>query len=90
MENIKALYTMSSKRRGKATWKLSVNVNLLGNEKSRIIEQIPVKLVYLSNRTNTKECICLLHIETELDENEIIRQCGKRYSLMTISVLCPI
>lgn len=81
MINIKALYTMSKKRRGKAAWKLSVNVNLLVKDKNKIIERIPVKLVYLSNRANTREWICLLSTDTEMDENEIIRQYGKRWNI---------
>lgn len=81
MINIKALYTMSKKRRGKSAWKLSVNVNLLVKEKNKIIERIPVKLVYLPNRANTKEWICLLSTDTEMAENEIIRQYGKRWNI---------
>ena len=79
MVNIKTLYVMSKKRRGKAAWKLSVNVNLLVKEKNKIIERIPVKLVYLPNRANKKEWICLLGTDTGMDENEIIRQYGKRW-----------
>ena len=67
MINIKALYTMNKKRRGKSAWKLSVNVNLLVKEKNKIIERIPVKLVYLPNRANTKEWICLLSTDNEMD-----------------------
>lgn len=81
MINIKALYTMSNKRRGKAAWKLSINVNLLVKEKNKIIERIPVKLVYLPNRANTKEWICILSTDTEMEENEIIRQYGKRWNI---------
>lgn len=81
MINIKSLYTMSSKRRGKAAWKLSVKVNLLVKEKNKIIERIPVKLVYLPNRANTKEWICILSTDTDMEENEIIRQYGKRWNI---------
>ena len=81
MVNIKTLYTMSKKRRGKSAWKLSVNANLLVKEKNKIVERIPVKLVYLPNRANTKEWICLLSTDTELEENEIIRQYGKRWNI---------
>ena len=81
MMNIKTLYTISKKRRGKSAWKLSVNVNLLVKEKNKIIERIPVKLVYLPNRANTKEWICLLSTDTEMEENEIIRQYGKRWNI---------
>ena len=81
MVNIKSLYAMSRKRRGKAAWKLSVNVNLLIKENNKIVERIPVKLVYLPNRANTKEWICLLSTDTDMCENEIIRQYGKRWNI---------
>lgn len=79
--NIKALYTMSKKRRGKSAWKLSLKVNLLVKEKNKIIERIPVKLVYIPNRANSKQWICLLSTDTDMDENEIIRQYGKRWNI---------
>lgn len=88
MINIKCLYTMSKKRRGKAAWKLSVNVNLLVKDKNKIIERIPVKLVYLPNRANTREWICLLSTDTEMDENEIIRQYGKRWNIECMFKCC--
>ena len=81
MINIKTLYTMSKKRRGKSAWKVSVNVNLLVKGKNKIIERIPVKLVYIPNRAKSKEWICLLSTDTEMDENEIIRQYGKRWNI---------
>ena len=81
MVNIKALYTMSKKRRGKAAWKLSVQVNFLVKDKNKIIERIPAKLVYLPNRANTRQWICLLSTDTKMDENEIIRQYGKRWNI---------
>ena len=74
MVNIKVLYAMSKKRRGKAAWKLSVHVNLLVKEKNKIIERIPVKLVDIPNRAKIKEWICLLSTDVDMDENEIIRQ----------------
>lgn len=81
MMNIKTIYTACKKRRGKAAWKLSVNVNLLVKEQNKIIERIPVKLVYLPNRANTKEWICILSTDTAMEENEIIRQYGKRWNI---------
>lgn len=81
MMNIKAIYAASKKRRGKSAWKLSVKGNLLVKEQNKIIERIPVKLVYLPNRADTKEWICLLSTDTEMDEDEIIRQYGKRWNI---------
>ena len=47
--NIKTIYTICSKRRGRAKWKLSVNVSLLVKENGRIPERVPVRLVYIPN-----------------------------------------
>lgn len=81
MMNIKTIYAACKKRRGKAAWKLSIQANLLVKEKNKIIERVPVKLVYLPNRANTKEWICLLSTDVEMEENEIIRQYGKRWNI---------
>ena len=81
MMNIKTIYSICSKRRGKAKWKLGVNVHLLVKEKNKIIERIPVRLVYLPNRANTKEWICILSTDTNMAETEIIRQYGKRWNI---------
>ena len=55
MMNIKTIYAISRKRRGKASWKVGLRVNLLVKEKSKIVERIPVKIAYIPNRANTKE-----------------------------------
>ena len=81
MMNIKTLYSACKKRRGKSTWKLSLSVNLLVKDKNKIIERIPVRLVYLPNRANTKEWICILSTDMNMDENEIIRNYGKRWNI---------
>ena len=88
MMNIKTIYSICRKRRGKAAWKLSVNVSLLVKDKDKIIERIPVKIVYLSNRANPKEWICLLSTDTEMAENEIIRQYGKRWNIEVMFKCC--
>lgn len=81
MMNIKYIYTMCRKRRGRSAWKLSVRVNLLVREQNKTVERVPVKLVYLPNRANTKEWICILGTDTDMEENEIIRQYGKRWNI---------
>lgn len=88
MMNIKTIYKICNKRRGKAKWKLSVNVYLLVKKNNRIIERIPVKLVYIPNRANTKEWICILSTDVEMEENEIVRQYGKRWNIETMFKCC--
>lgn len=88
MMNIKTIYSVCKKRRGKAAWKLSLKVNLLVKEKNKIIERIPVKIVYIPNRANTREWICLLCTDIDMDENEIIRQYGKRWNIEVMFKCC--
>lgn len=88
MMNIKTLYTIHRKRRGKAKWKLSLTVNLLVKEGNKIIERIPVKIVYLPNRANNKEWICLLSTDVNMSEEEIIRQYGKRWNIEVMFKCC--
>ena len=47
----------------------------------RSAESVGVKLVYLPNRANSKEWICLLSTDTEMPEREIIRHYGKRWNI---------
>lgn len=88
MMNIKSIYSVCKKRRGKAAWKLSLKVNLLVKEKNKVIERIPVKIVYIPNRANTKEWICLLCTDADMEENEIIRQYGKRWNIEVMFKCC--
>ena len=88
MMNIKTLYKIHRKRRGKAMWKLSLSVNLLVKDKNKVSERIPVKIVYLPNRANNKEWICLLSTDTTLSEEEIIRQYGKRWNIEVMFKTC--
>lgn len=82
MMNIKTIYSICKKRRGRAAWKLSVK------EKNKIIERIPVKIVYLPNRATTKQWICILSTDTDMAENEIIRQYGKRWNIEVMFKCC--
>ena len=88
MMNIKTLYTIHRKRRGKALWKLSLSVNLLVKEGSKVVERIPVKIVYLPNKANYKEWICLLSTDTTMSEEEIMRQYGKRWNIEVMFKTC--
>lgn len=81
MMTLKDIYHFNRKRRGKSSWKLSISVNMLVKEKNIIVERVPVKLVYLPNRANKKEWICILCTDTQMDENEIIRNYGKRWNI---------
>ena len=88
MMNIKMLYAINRKNRGRAKWKLSLPVNLLVKEGNKIIERIPVKIVYVPNRANTKEWICILSTDVDMSEQEIIRQYGKRWNIEVMFKRC--
>ena len=71
------IYIICRKHRGKAKWRLSVNVNLLVKENNRIIERIPVRLVYIPNRANARYML----IAVEQRESEDYRFCGELFML---------
>lgn len=70
------IYKRNKKRRGCSKYLLSVLVSV---EKDG--ESIPAKVVYVRNRSKRKEYFCLLSADVTLDENEIIRIYGKRWSI---------
>ena len=43
-------------------------------------EIIPAKVVYVRNHNKHKEYLCLISTDVNLDENEIIRIYGKRWT----------
>ena len=88
MMNIKVLCKSCNKRRGKSQWKLSVVVNLLVKKNGRILERIPVKLVFIPNRARRNEWICILSTDTGMGEAEIIRQYGKRWEIEVLFKCC--
>lgn len=58
----------NKKKRGKSKYLLYVIVDILKNG-----EIIPAKVVYVRNRNNCKEYLCLISTNVNLNENGIIR-----------------
>ncbi len=77
------IYRMNKKRRGRSKYLLSVEVSV---EKDGTA--IPARIVYVRNRTNRKEYLCILSTDTALDENEIIRIYGKRWQIECFFKVC--
>ena len=83
MENLKDIYSMNRKRRGRSRYLLSVIVDVTSDG-----ETIPAKVVFVRNRSNRKEYLCLITTDTELSEDEIIRLYGKRWDIEVFFKVC--
>ena len=66
------IYKKNKKRRGRSKYLLSVTVNVVKDG-----EKIPARVVYVRNRSNRREYLCLISTNTDIDENEIIRIYGE-------------
>ena len=81
--SLKEIYRMNIKRRGRSKYLLSVIVNV---EKDGVV--IPAKVVYVRNRSNRKDYLCLISTNTEIDEEEIIRIYSKRWQIEVFFKVC--
>lgn len=82
-QSLISIYRKNKKRRGRSRYLLSVEVEIIkdGNV-------IPAKVVYVRNRNNRKDYLCLLSTDLSLDENEIIRLYGKRWDIEVFFKVC--
>lgn len=78
-----SIYNKNKKRRGKSKYLLSVMVDVVKDG-----EIIPAKVVYVRNRNNRKEYLCLISTDVNLDENEIVRIYGKRWDIEVFFKVC--
>ena len=83
MQDIKSIYSQSKKRRGKAAWKLSVEVKAVKDGR-----ETPVRLVYVLNRNKKREYLVLATTDMSLTEDEIIRNYGKRWGIEVFFKVC--
>lgn len=77
------IYKKNKKRRGRSKYLLSVTVNVVKDR-----EKIPARVVYVRNRSNRREYLCLISTNTDIDENEIIRIYGKRWKIEVFFKIC--
>ena len=82
-QSLISIYRKNKKRRGRSRYLLSVEVEIIkdGNV-------IPAKVVYVRNRNNRKDYLCLLSTDLSLEENEIIRLYGKRWDIEVFFKVC--
>ena len=83
MQDVKSIYSQSKKRRGKAAWKLSVEVKAVKDGR-----ETPVRLVYVLNRNKKREYLVLATTDMSLSEDEIIRNYGKRWGIEVFFKVC--
>lgn len=82
-KNIKEIYRMNKKRRGMSKYLLSRIVEI---EKDG--ETIPAKVVYVRNRSNRKDYLCLISTNINISEEEIIRIYSKRWQIEVFFKVC--
>lgn len=82
--DVKQIFGMCKKRRGRSKYLLSVNVNIaLKSGKS-----LPAKIVYVRNQNKKKEWIASICTDTNLPEEEILRIYGKRWDIEVFFKTC--
>lgn len=77
------IYKQNKKRRGKSRFLLSVRVDVIKDG-----ESLPAKVVYVRNKNNRKEYLCIISTDITIDENEIIRIYGKRWDIEVFFKVC--
>jgi len=86
--NVKQLYSMNRKRRGKSKYLLSLEVNLIQKEGKEIISRIPSRIVIVRNNKNRKEWIAIITTDMAISEEEIIKRYGARWNIETVFKIC--
>lgn len=82
--NVKQIFGMCRKRRGRSKHLLSVNVNI--SLKSG--QSLPAKIVCVRNRNKKKDWIAFICTDISLSEEEILRVYGKRWDIEIFFKTC--
>ena len=82
--NIKQIFGICKKRRGRSKYLLSVNVNI--SLKNGI--SLPAKIVCVRNRNKKKDWIAFICTDMNLSEEEILRIYGKRWDIEVFFKTC--
>ncbi|WP_029232373.1 IS4 family transposase [Butyrivibrio sp. VCB2006] len=80
---LKELYKMNRKRRGRSKYLLSLVVEIQKDDR-----KIPVKIVFVRNRSNRKDYLCLISTDYNIDEEEMIRIYSKRWKIEVFFKVC--
>lgn len=87
-QNIKQIFKAGRKRRGRSKWLLSIDVEMRATDSKNVEHTIPAKIVCLRNRSNKKDWIAIISTNTDLNETDIIRLYGKRFSIECFFKAC--
>ena len=82
--NIKQIFGICRKRRGRSKYLLSVSVNI----SLKTGESLPAKIVCVRNRNKKKDWIAFICTDTHLSEEEILRIYGKRWDIEVFFKTC--
>ena len=83
MQSAPAIFRAATKRRGRARFLLSVDV-----EAVKGLTSTPVKLVFVRNRNKRQEYLILASTDISLSEEEIIQTYGKRWNIEVFFKMC--
>ena len=83
MKSVMAIFRQSKKRPGCSKYLLSVEAAVVKDGKT-----LPVKLVFVRNRSNPKDYLVLVSTDTSLSEEEIIQTYGKRWNIEVFFKMC--
>ena len=83
MQSAPAIFRAATKRRGRAKFLLSVEVEAVKDSMST-----PVKLVFVRNKNNRQEYLILASTDVNLSEEEIIQTYGKRWNIEVFFKMC--
>lgn len=78
-EDLKTIFDIHKKRRGRSRYLLSVNVTLTSDDG----ESIPAKLIYARNRNKRNEYVCFICTDMELDEETALLIYTVRWKIET-------
>jgi hypothetical protein len=83
MQPLTEIYKQNKKRRGRSRYLLSVEVALIKDGKS-----IPARIVYVRNKNKRKDYLALITTDMNINEDEIIRNYGKRWDIEVFFKVC--
>lgn len=83
--NVKQIYKLNRKRRGRSRYQLEVMVTIPGTEDR---SDIPAKLIYVRNRNNRKDYLVLLSTDVNLSPEEVINTYAKRWNIEVYFKMC--
>ena len=86
--DLKAIYSRNRKRPGRSKYLLSIEANLIQKEKGQIVSRIPVRIVFVRNRSKRKDWIALISTDMDISEDEIIRRYGVRWNIEVYFKTC--